>query len=68
MHGKHSISSLLSYGDVGTIASRLGLSIGATSSAIKRGNPGHPAVREALRIAKESGALEAAQTLASLAA
>ena len=68
MHNKSSISSLLSYGDVGTIAVRIGRSIGATSSAIKRGNPGHPAVREALRIARETGALEAAQTLASLAA
>ena len=68
MQNKLTISSLLSHGDIGTIAARIGLSTGATSSAIKRGNPGHPAVREALRIAKESGALEAAKALASIAA
>ena len=60
------ISTMLSPGDVGTIAKKLGLSVGAASAAIKRGKTGHPAVREALRMAKESGALEAAQTIATL--
>ena len=68
MDSKTNISSLLAPGDIGAIASKLGLSACATSAAIRRANPGHPAVREALRIAQESGALDAAKTLASLAA
>ena len=66
MHKAANISAMLSPGDVGTIAKKLGLSVGAASAAIKRGKTGHPAVREALRMAKESGALEAAQTIATL--
>jgi hypothetical protein len=66
MDVKTNISSLLSPGDVGAIARKLGLSTTATSAAIKRANPGHPAVREALRIAEASGALAAAQQLAKL--
>jgi hypothetical protein len=68
MQQKPDISSLLAPGDVGIIAAGLGLSHGATAAAIRRANPGHPAVREALRMAKESGALEAAQTLSTLKA
>ncbi len=66
MEHKNNISSLLAPGDVGTIAKKLGLSNCAVSAAIRRANPGHPAVREALRIAEESGALAAAQQLAKL--
>jgi hypothetical protein len=66
MEQKTNISSLLAPGDVGTIAKKLGLSTCATSAAIKRANPGHPAVREALRLAEASGALAAAQQLAKL--
>ena len=61
------ISSLLAPGDIGAIAKGLGLSHGAAAAAIRRGNPGHPAVREALIIAEKSGALAAAQKLATLA-
>ena len=68
MQSKKTISSLLSYGDVSAIASKLGLSVGATSAAIKRGSPGHPAVREALRLAEASGAMDAAKALSFLAA
>jgi len=66
MEPKTNISSLLAPGDVGTIAKKLGLSTCAASAAIRRANPGHPAVREALKLAEASGALAAAQTLASL--
>lgn len=66
MEQKTNISSLLAPGDVGTIAKKLGLSACATSAAIKRANPGHPAVREALKLAEASGALAAAQQLAKL--
>ena len=59
---------MLTRGDVSAIAIKLGLSVGATSAAIKRGNTGHPAVREALRLAESSGAMDAAKALASLAA
>lgn len=66
MKAKINISSLLAPGEVGAIAKTLGLSITAASAAIKRANPGHPAVREALRLAKESGAFDTAQLLAKL--
>jgi hypothetical protein len=66
MAAKTNISNLLAPGDVGTIAKKLGLSVCAASAAIRRANPGHPAVREALRMAEASGALAAAQQLAKL--
>lgn len=68
MEAKINISSLLAPGDISAIAQKLGLSPSAASAAIKRGTPGHPAVRLAIQKAKESGALEAAITLAALAA
>lgn len=67
MEPKTSISNLLSPGDIGIIAKELGLSHGATAAAIRRGFPGHPAVRAALKMAEASGALAAAQQLAKLA-
>lgn len=66
MESKTSISSLLSPGDIGIIAKELGLSHGAAAAAIRRGQPGHPAVRAALKKAEASGALAAAQQLAKL--
>lgn len=66
MEPSKTLASLLAPGDIGTIANRLELSHSATAAAIRRGNPGHPAVREALRMAEESGALAAAQQLAKL--
>lgn len=62
------LSHMVGYGGVKTIAEKLGLSQGAASAALRRGSPGHPVVREALRMAEESGALSAAQTLATLKA
>ena len=66
MQAKSSISSLLSQGDVNIIAKKLNLSPGAISAALRRANPGHPAVQEALRMASATGALEAAQALAKM--
>lgn len=66
MESKNSISSLLAPGDIGVIAKELGLSHAAASAAIRRGLPGHPAVRAALNLAEASGALAAAQKLAKL--
>ncbi len=66
MENPKGISTLLAPGDIGTIAKELNLSHGAASSAIRRGNPGHPAVRLALKLAEASGALAAAQQLAKL--
>ena len=66
MDKSRDIASLLAPGDIGTIAKKLNLSHGAASSAIRRGKPGHPAVREALMLAEASGALAAAQKLATL--
>ena len=67
MQAKRNISILLAPGDIGTIAHNLGLSHSAAAAAIRRGQPGHPAVRAALAIAEASGALAAAQKLATLA-
>lgn len=66
MENDKGISALLAPGDIGAIAKQLNLSHGATSSAIRRGLPGHPAVRLALKKAEQSGALAAAQQLAKL--
>ena len=64
MKAKINISTMLSCGDIGRIAEKLTLSKGAVSAAIRRANPGHPAVREAVRIAQASGAFTTAQVLA----
>ncbi len=66
MEPKKTLTSLLARGDIGNISTHLGLSHAATAAAIRRGNPGHPAVREALKMAEESGALAAAHKLAAL--
>jgi hypothetical protein len=66
MDANRTLTSLLAPGDVGAIAKELGLSNGAAAAAIRRGLPGHPAVRMALKLAEASGALAAAQQLAKL--
>ena len=68
MESNKTLTSLLAPGDIGTIAKKLELSHGAAAAAIRRANPGHPAVREALHMAEKSGALAAAQKLATLTA
>jgi hypothetical protein len=67
MAGKNNLSRLVGYGGIKAIAEKLGIAQGTASAAIRRGSPGHPAVREALRLAEASGALVAAQQLAQLA-
>jgi len=61
-----SLAELLPYGAIQRIADKLGIGKQAVSKALRKQRPGHPAVVEALRIATESGALAAAQTLQSL--
>ena len=62
------LASLLPRGSQKAIAAKLGVCRQAVHDALKRGNPANRIVIEAVRIAKESGALEAAQALNSLTA
>ena len=62
----NSLSELLPHGSIQLIADKLGIGKQAVSKALRSKRPGHPAVVEALRMASESGALAAAQTLQSL--
>ena len=62
------IKRLLPHGSIKAIADKLGISRPAVSQALKDARPGSRVVQEALRMAKESGALEAAQTLNTLSA
>lgn len=66
MSSKNKLASLVPHGGMGKIAEKLGITKQAVSLALKAGKPSHPAVREVLRIAEESGALVAAQQLAKL--
>ncbi|GAA4362256.1 hypothetical protein GCM10023185_30030 [Hymenobacter saemangeumensis] len=63
---KTELAKLLPYGGISSIAKKLGISRQAVSDALAAGRPGNRVVIEALRMAKESGSLEAAQSLASL--
>ena len=60
------LKRLLPHGSLGVIAKKIGISTAAVGQALKDGRPGHRAVQEALRMAKESGALTTAQYLAGL--
>ena len=60
------LADLLPRGTMQRIANQLGIKKQAVSAAIKKSKPGHPAVVEAMRIAREVGALETARDLASL--
>jgi DNA-binding transcriptional LysR family regulator len=62
------LKQLLPHGAITAIAKKLGIRQPSVSEALRRGRPSHPAVQEALKIAKESGGLEAQQTLNSLKA
>lgn len=61
-----SIAELLPHGSIQLIANKLGLGKQAVSKALRKQRPGHPAVVEALRMAHESGAFEAARDLRNL--
>jgi hypothetical protein len=63
-----SIAELLPHGSIQLIANKLGLGKQAVSKALRRQRPGHPAVLEALRMAHDSGAFEAARDLHELLA
>lgn len=60
------LKRLLPRGSISAIAKSLGISGPAVSQALKNGKPGSRVVQEALRMAKDSGALEAAQIIATL--
>jgi predicted transcriptional regulator len=62
------LRNLLPHGSSATIAAKLGISCSAVSQALKAGRPGNRIVQEALRMAKASGGLEAAQVLQTLKA
>jgi DNA-binding Lrp family transcriptional regulator len=66
MKAKSAIAQLLPQGAVRDIAKHLGLSPSTTSTAIRKGRPSHPAVREALRRIEESGVITIAEKLAAL--
>ncbi|WP_167855722.1 helix-turn-helix domain-containing protein [Hymenobacter fodinae] len=57
---------LLPHGSQSKIAKTLGMSRQAVGDALKRCKPGNPVVIEAMRIARESGALDTAKDLATL--
>lgn len=61
------LKRLLPHGAVTAIAKKLGITSASASRAIRKGRPSSPVVLEALRIVKESGAIEAEKTLAALA-
>ncbi|MVN78078.1 hypothetical protein GO988_17245 [Hymenobacter sp. HMF4947] len=62
------LKQLLPHGAITAIAKKLGIRQPSVSEALRRGKPGNACVQEALRIVRESGALEAQQTLNSLKA
>lgn len=62
------LRKMLPDGEVKRMAERAGVTSATVSIALKRGRPGNRFVIEAVRIARESGALSTAQTLASIAA
>lgn len=62
------LKRLLPHGAGAAIAKKMGVTSAAVSQAIKKGKPSNPIVLEAIRIVKESGAIEAEKTLAALAA
>ena len=62
------LKQLLPHGAITAIAKKLGIKQPSVSAALRRGLPGNRAVQEALRMAKESGGLEAAQALQTLKA
>ena len=66
MSSKINITPFVPHGGMTQIANKLGMSLQAVSQALKNGRPGNRAVQEALRMAKDSGAIEAAQTLATI--
>jgi DNA-binding transcriptional regulator LsrR (DeoR family) len=61
-----SLADLLPYGAQSQIAAKLDMSRQAVGDALKRGKPGNRVVIEAMRIAREIGALETAKDLASI--
>lgn len=61
------LKALLSRGDQQKIAAQLNISRQAVSDALDAARPGNRVVKLALQMAKDSGALDAAQALSTLA-
>jgi hypothetical protein len=66
MKAKNNITRLLPRGEVGAIAKEIGISLSAASSALRGGNPAHPAVQSAIRRIEASGVVATAEKIASL--
>lgn len=60
------LKKLLPHGAQGEIARRLGLKKAAVSMALSTLKPSHPAVKEAVRIIKDSGSAETQRELLAL--
>jgi hypothetical protein len=60
------IGKMLPDGEIKRMAERAGVTSATVSVALKRARPGNRFVIEALKIARESGALGAAQDMATL--
>lgn len=65
MQAKSNIARLLPRGAVRDIAKQLGLSPGSASTAIRRANPTHPAVQEAVRRIEASGVVATVEKIAA---
>jgi predicted transcriptional regulator len=61
------LTALLPHGKIKEMADEAGVTVQAVSNALRKAKPTNRFVQQALRIAKECGSLEAAQTLASIA-
>jgi predicted transcriptional regulator len=62
------LADLLPAGKMKEMAAEAGVTIQAVSNALRKAKPTNRFVQQALKIAKECGSLEAAQTMASLSA
>jgi len=60
------IGKMLPDGEMKRMAERAGVTLATVSIALKRGRPGNRFVIEAMEIARKTGALGAAQDLATL--
>jgi DNA-binding phage protein len=60
------IRHIVPHGGMTLIAQKLGITRQAVSQALKAARPSNPIVQEAIRMAQESGTVDAARILASI--
>ena len=65
---KASIRYIPPHGGMATIVRKFGITHQAVSQALRVARPGNPVVQEAIKMAKESGAVVAAKFLANIKA